>query len=68
MKLFDIHHEFTIAFDEEIYILVSVKYWIHELKIRRTILTDKTRPGKPSIDHNDVFILKQFDKIPFASV
>jgi hypothetical protein len=32
MKLFDIRHEFTLNFDEEIYIFISAKYWIHELK------------------------------------
>jgi hypothetical protein len=68
MKLFDIHHKLTLIFDKEIYTLVLVTYWIHELKTKQIILTDEIRPGRPLINHNDVFILKQLDKIPFDSV
>jgi hypothetical protein len=62
--LLDIHLKLALAFDEEVYTLASVKYWIHEFKIGRTILTDQTRPGRLSIYYIDVFVLKQFDKIP----
>jgi hypothetical protein len=30
--LFDIHHELLFIFGEEMYTIVSVKHWIHELK------------------------------------
>jgi hypothetical protein len=59
MKLGDIHHGLTLAFGEEAEALTSVKYWIHEVKTSRTILTDHTRPGRPSIDHIGFLILKQ---------
>jgi hypothetical protein len=68
MKLHDIHHELTLVFDEEAYTFASVKRWIHELKIGRTIMTDDPRPGRPSIDHMDVLILKQLSETPFVSV
>jgi hypothetical protein len=58
MKLRDIHHELTLVFGEEAYILALVKRWIHELKTSRTIMTDDPRPGRLSIDHIDVLILK----------
>jgi hypothetical protein len=58
MKLFDILHELTGIFGEEAYALPRVKSWIHRLKTGRTIITDDVRPGRPSIDHIDCFILK----------
>jgi hypothetical protein len=58
MKLVDIHHELTVAFGEKACTLTLVKYWIHELKTSQTILTDDIRPGRPSINHIDVLILK----------
>jgi hypothetical protein len=68
MKLIDIHHELTEVFDEEAYALPRVKYWIHQLKTGRTIMTDNVRPGRPSIDHIEALILKQLTETPFASV
>jgi hypothetical protein len=58
MKLRDIHHELTLVFGEEAYILALVKRLIHELKTGRTIMIDDSRPRRPSIDHIDVLILK----------
>jgi hypothetical protein len=58
MKLRDIHHELTLVFAEEEYTLASVKRWIHELITGRTIMTDDPRPGRPSINHIEVLILK----------
>jgi hypothetical protein len=68
MKLIEIHEELVHAFGEESYTLASVKHWIHELKTSRAILTDDLRPGRPSIDHIDAFILKQLSESPLASV
>jgi hypothetical protein len=68
IKLFDIHHEFVLVFNKEIYTLASVKHWIHELRTKRKIMTDETWPGKPSINHIDVLILKRLDNIHFVSV
>jgi hypothetical protein len=68
MKLVDIHHELTKVFAEAAYSLRRVKYWIHELKTGRIIMTDDVLPGWPSIDHIDALILKQFTETPFASV
>jgi hypothetical protein len=68
MKLVDIHHELTEIFGEEAYALTRVKYWIHQLKTGRTIMTDDVRPGRPSIHHVDGLILKQLTESPFASV
>jgi hypothetical protein len=68
MKLVDIHHELTKVFGKEAYALPRVKYWIHQLKTGRTIMTDDVRPGQPSIDHIDALILKQLTETPFASV
>jgi hypothetical protein len=68
MKLVDIHYEFIKIFSEEAYALPRVKYWIHQLKTGRTIITDDVRPGSPSIDHLDALILKQITETPFASV
>jgi hypothetical protein len=68
MKLLDIHHEFTFAFREEVYTLVSIKHWIHELRTGPAILMDETRPRRVSIEHIDMPIPKQPDKIRFAWV
>jgi hypothetical protein len=64
----DIHNKLTLVFGEDAYTLDSVKRWIHELKTGRTIMTDDRRPGRPSIDHIDVLILKQLSETPFESV
>jgi hypothetical protein len=68
MKLRDIHHEFTLVFGGEAYTLASARRWIHELKTNRTIMTDDPRPGRTSIDHIDVLILKQLSETSFALV
>jgi hypothetical protein len=68
IKLIDIHHESTKVFGEEAYALPRVKYWIHQLKTGRTIMTDDVRPGRPSIDHIDALILKRLTETPFALV
>jgi hypothetical protein len=68
MKLVDIYHELIEVFGEEAYALLRVKYWIHQLKTGRTIMTVDVRPGKRSIDHIDALILKQLTETPFASV
>jgi hypothetical protein len=68
MKLVDIHNELTEVFGEETYALPRVKYWIHQLKTGRKIMTDDVRPGRPSIDHIDALVLKQLIETPFASV
>jgi hypothetical protein len=60
--------KFTKVFDEETCALPSVKYWIHQLKIGRTIMTDDRRPGRPSIDHIEALSLKQLIETPVASV
>jgi hypothetical protein len=68
IKLRDIQQELTLVFGEESYTLASVKRCIHELKTGRTTMTDDPRPGKPSIGHIDVLILKHLRESPFASV
>jgi hypothetical protein len=68
IKLRDIHHELTLVFGEEAYTLASIKRWIHELTTGRTIMTVDPRPGRPSINHIDVLILKQLNETPFAPV
>jgi hypothetical protein len=68
IKLVDIHHELTKIFGEEAYALPRVKYWIHQLKTGRKIMTDDVRPGRLSIDHIDALILKQLIETLFASV
>jgi hypothetical protein len=68
MKLRDIQHKLTLIFSEQGHTLFSVKRWIHWLKTGRTIMTDDPRPGRHSIDHIDVLILKQLSETPFASV
>jgi hypothetical protein len=47
MKLVYIHHELIQVFGEEVYALPRVRYWIHQLKIGRTIMTDDVRPERP---------------------
>jgi hypothetical protein len=41
---------------------------VHDLKTGRTIMTDDLRPGRTSIDHIDVLVLKQFSETHFASI
>jgi hypothetical protein len=66
MELLDIHHEFTFAFRDEVCTFASIKHWIHELKTGPAILMGETRPRRFSIEHIDMPILKQPDKIRFA--
>jgi hypothetical protein len=62
MKLFDIHQKLTLAFVEAVYTLVSAKHRIYGLTIGQTILTNETRPGRPSIDLIDELIFKNLTK------
>jgi hypothetical protein len=68
MKLVDIHHGLTEIFGEQACAFPRVRYWIHQLKTGRTIMTDSGRPGRISFDYVDALIIKQLIETPFASV
>jgi hypothetical protein len=68
LKLLDIYYKLVRIFGKETYTYALIKHWIHELKTRQTIIADKDRSRRFSIDYIDMLILKTFDEIYFSLV
>jgi hypothetical protein len=54
-------------FDEHLYKLPTVRFWIAEVHFGRQDLHDEIRTGRPTLDDLDAKILAILDKSPFES-
>jgi transposase len=60
-ELAAVHHE--NAFDEN-----RVKYWLHEIKLHRSDLSDRPSSGRPPLEDIDARIRQVLEAEPWSSV
>jgi len=68
LKMIPILEELQAVYGEDSLKEDDVKYWIHELKLGRTMLTDDYHPGRPLLDDVDARILRRLAREPYSSM
>jgi DNA-binding transcriptional MerR regulator len=68
LKLGEIAKELSSADDPDAYTPPSIKYWLQQIKLRRTDLPTQHVGGRPSLKDNNIEILSFLRKCPFPSV
>jgi hypothetical protein len=68
LKLGEIAKELSSAYGQDAYIPLSIKYWLHQIKLGRTDLRTQHPGGRPPLDDIDAEILSFLRKYPFSSV
>jgi hypothetical protein len=63
----EITHRLQTQFDEHVYTLRTVRFWIIDARLSRQDLHDEIRTGRLPLDDLDAKILARLDKSPFES-
>jgi hypothetical protein len=68
MKLHAIVAELAAVYHEDACDEHRVKYWLHEIKLHCSDLSDRTGSGRPSLGNMDARILQILEAEPWSSV
>jgi DNA-binding transcriptional ArsR family regulator len=60
--------ELSSMYGQDAYTQSDIKYWIHQVKLRRTDLENVSSSGRQLLDDVDAEIISALRKYPFASV
>jgi hypothetical protein len=68
MKLPAIVTERAAVYHEDAFAENRVKYWLHEIKLHRSDLSDRASSGRPPLEDIDALILQVWESEPWFSV
>jgi hypothetical protein len=68
LKLDDIVTELSDMYGQDAYAKPSIKYWLHQLRLRRKDLMTQHMGGRPTLEDTEAEILSILRRSPFSSV